>query len=178
MPATALPVLIAGAGIGGLALARALARRGLPFLVLEQAPALGEIGAGLTLWPNALRALARVGLDGAVLAAGERLTRAEVLSARGRVLMALDLAALERELGAPSVALHRTALQRVLLEGLPPEALRLGARVPAVPPTGSSSRTWTTTPTRGPEPRDPPSGVRASPPSSRPRSSGWRRTSS
>jgi 2-polyprenyl-6-methoxyphenol hydroxylase-like FAD-dependent oxidoreductase len=132
MNPTSLPVLIAGAGIGGLAIARALQRSGRSFLLLEQAAALREVGAGLSLWPNALRALARLGLDGAVCAAGARLTAAEVRTARGRRLLALDLAAEEAALGAPSVALHRAALQRILSEGLPPGALSLGTRVVGV----------------------------------------------
>src|SRR5712692_9698912 len=48
-------VLIAGGGIGGLAAALGLARKGRSVLVLEKAPALGEIGAGIQLGPNALR---------------------------------------------------------------------------------------------------------------------------
>jgi 2-polyprenyl-6-methoxyphenol hydroxylase-like FAD-dependent oxidoreductase len=85
----ALPILIAGGGIGGLAAAHALARQGLPVRVLEQAAELREIGAGIQLGPNVFRALERLGLKDAVLAdvhrppamemrcalSGERVTR-------------------------------------------------------------------------------------------------------
>ena len=50
------PVAVAGGGIGGLAAALGLAQKGLPVLVLEKAPALGEIGAGIQLGPNAFHA--------------------------------------------------------------------------------------------------------------------------
>src|ERR1700740_1723956 len=50
------PVLVAAAGIGGLAAALALTRQGLRVKVLEQAPQLGEIGAGIQLGPNAFAA--------------------------------------------------------------------------------------------------------------------------
>ena len=62
------PILIAGGGIGGLAAACALARKGFPVRVLEQAPEFKEIGAGIQLGPNIFRALDRMGLRDAVLA--------------------------------------------------------------------------------------------------------------
>ena len=65
---TRLPFLIAGGGIGGLAAACALARKGFPVRVLEQAPEFKEIGAGIQLGPNIFRALDKIGLRDAVLA--------------------------------------------------------------------------------------------------------------
>jgi salicylate hydroxylase len=62
------PFLIAGGGIGGLAAASALARKGFPVRVLEQAPEFKEIGAGIQLGPNIFRALEKIGLRDAVLA--------------------------------------------------------------------------------------------------------------
>jgi 2-polyprenyl-6-methoxyphenol hydroxylase-like FAD-dependent oxidoreductase len=56
-------VIIAGAGIGGMALAAALQRLGIPLLVLERAPRLGEVGAGLAVQPNAVHALAAIGVS-------------------------------------------------------------------------------------------------------------------
>jgi 2-polyprenyl-6-methoxyphenol hydroxylase-like FAD-dependent oxidoreductase len=54
--------LIIGGGIGGLAAGVALRRVGWDVAVFEQAPAYREVGAGLTLWANAVRALAVLGL--------------------------------------------------------------------------------------------------------------------
>jgi 2-polyprenyl-6-methoxyphenol hydroxylase-like FAD-dependent oxidoreductase len=85
----ALPILVAGGGIGGLAAAHALAHKGFAVRVLEQAPEFREIGAGIQLGPNIFRALDRLGLKEAVLAdahippamemrcalSGERVTR-------------------------------------------------------------------------------------------------------
>ena len=67
-----LPILIAGGGIGGLAAAYALALKGLPVRVFEQAPEFKEIGAGIQLGPNIFRALEKIGLKGAVLADAHR----------------------------------------------------------------------------------------------------------
>lgn len=57
-----LPVLVAGGGIGGLAAALALVRRGFDVKVLEQAPEVGEIGAGIQLGPNAFSAFDALGV--------------------------------------------------------------------------------------------------------------------
>ncbi|MDQ2954266.1 MAG: 3-hydroxybenzoate 6-monooxygenase [Pseudomonadota bacterium] len=63
-----LPFLIAGGGIGGLVTAYALACKGLPVRVLEQAAEFREVGAGIQLGPNIFRALEKIGLKDAVLA--------------------------------------------------------------------------------------------------------------
>jgi 3-hydroxybenzoate 6-monooxygenase len=62
------PILVAGGGIGGLAAAHALARKGFAVRVLEQAPEFREIGAGIQLGPNIFNALEKLGLKDAVLA--------------------------------------------------------------------------------------------------------------
>ena len=59
---TKRPVLVAGGGIGGLAAALALTRRGIDVTVLEQASEIGEIGAGMQLGPNAFHALDALGV--------------------------------------------------------------------------------------------------------------------
>src|SRR5262252_2927887 len=63
-------VLIVGGGIGGLAAAIALRKVGLEPLVLEQAPALGDVGAGVALAANAMRAISWLGCDALVRETG------------------------------------------------------------------------------------------------------------
>ncbi len=67
-----LRVVIVGGGIGGLFAANALIAHGLDVAVYEQAPALGEVGAGVYITPNAVRQLERVGLGSAVQKWGAR----------------------------------------------------------------------------------------------------------
>src|SRR5713226_5524769 len=68
-------VAIVGGGIGGLFAAKALIAQGLRASVYEQAPAIGEIGAGVFLTPNSVRHLQRVGLEAAVEQWGARVGR-------------------------------------------------------------------------------------------------------
>lgn len=63
-------VVIVGAGIGGLSAAIALRRRGIAVMVLERADALHEVGAGILLWPNAMRVLRQLDVGAAVERAG------------------------------------------------------------------------------------------------------------
>src|SRR3981189_669163 len=70
--ATRPSVAIIGGGIGGLFAAKALIAQGLRVSVYEQAPALGEIGAGVYVTPNAVRHLERIGLGPAVERWGAR----------------------------------------------------------------------------------------------------------
>ena len=65
-------VIIVGGGIGGLFAANALIAHGLRVSVYEQAPALGEVGAGVFLTPNSVRQMQRVGLGSAVETCGAR----------------------------------------------------------------------------------------------------------
>jgi 2-polyprenyl-6-methoxyphenol hydroxylase-like FAD-dependent oxidoreductase len=107
-------VLIAGAGIGGLALGAALQQAGIPFEIFERAPALGSAGAGIVMQTSAMLALRHLGLDQAVAAAGHELKCGTGKSATGAVLHSTRL----DEFGAPSIAIHRARLQATLLAAL------------------------------------------------------------
>jgi len=76
-------IAIVGGGVGGLAAALALERRGAEIVVCEQSPALNEIGAGLNLSPNALMALRVLGVEDAVIARGSESDF--LITAAGRV---------------------------------------------------------------------------------------------
>ena len=75
--------LIIGGGIGGMSAALSLARLGMPVTLLEQAPEIGEIGAGLQLGPNAFAALDALGV-------GETVRRGSVFTDRMVMMDALD----------------------------------------------------------------------------------------
>jgi 2-polyprenyl-6-methoxyphenol hydroxylase-like FAD-dependent oxidoreductase len=128
--------IIAGGGIGGLATAVALGRRGWRVEVLERAPAIGDVGAGLSLWPNGVRALDALGLGARVRENAMPETVGGLRDRSGRWLLRSDSAELERRYG-PVVMIHRARLLDLLREAVPPGALRLGAEVSGVRDDGT-----------------------------------------
>ncbi|QLQ36205.1 FAD-dependent oxidoreductase [Micromonospora robiginosa] len=121
--------VVVGAGIGGLAAALALHRRGWRVTVLERADHPRELGTGLTLMTNALRGLDALGLGDAVRRDGIPDTPGGLRASSGRWLSRVDGADLERTLGTAALGIHRTALHRLLRHALPTGALRTGAEV-------------------------------------------------
>lgn len=119
-------VVIVGGGIGGLALALALWRRGIEAPVYEAAPELRAVGAGISLQPNALQVLDRLGVAERVVAEGGDLARAELRDARAGVLLAADMREDARRFGWGTLAIHRGRLQQALLASLPAGSVHLG----------------------------------------------------
>jgi 2-polyprenyl-6-methoxyphenol hydroxylase-like FAD-dependent oxidoreductase len=124
---------IIGGGIGGLAAAVALRRTGWRVTVYERAPAFSEVGAGISLWPNALHALDRLGLLGEVLCRAEKETAGGAKDRHGRWLTRVTSDELERRFGHPVVVLHRGRLLEALLTALPDDVLRPGTAVTDLP---------------------------------------------
>ena len=126
--------IIAGAGIGGLAAAIALARAGLRVTLIERAPVLGEAGAGLQLAPNATGRLREMGLLDKILKYATAPEALRIRRARdGRELARLPLGPIaDFRWGAPYLVIHRADLQRALMEACAAEpaiSLRAGVRV-------------------------------------------------
>jgi 2-polyprenyl-6-methoxyphenol hydroxylase-like FAD-dependent oxidoreductase len=124
-----MKAIIIGGGIGGLSTALALRRVGIQADVFEQAAELREVGAGLSIWANAIRALEQFGVAQRVRSLGSSIDRFEVRTRAGRTLSSLSFAALERRLGVPvGVIVHRADLLRELAAGLDRGHIRCGAR--------------------------------------------------
>ncbi|GAA4450231.1 FAD-dependent monooxygenase [Phytohabitans houttuyneae] len=111
-----LRILVVGAGIAGLAAARALRLAGFRPEVVDKLPASTVAGAGIYLPGNAMRALRELDLDAPVRPCGEVVTRQRFLDARGRQLCEVDLATLWDGVGECR-ALPRADLHRVMLSG-------------------------------------------------------------
>ncbi|MDE2300059.1 MAG: 3-hydroxybenzoate 6-monooxygenase [Burkholderiales bacterium] len=113
-----LPVLVAGGGIGGLAAALALTRQGLSVKVLEQAPELGEIGAGIQLGPNAFAAFDALGIGATTRALAvytDEMVMHDALdeSLVGRIPVG---EAFRQRFGNPYAVIHRADVHLSLLE--------------------------------------------------------------
>ncbi len=130
-------VLVAGAGIGGLATTLALAQRGLSVDLIEQSPHIGEIGAGLQLGPNAFAALDALGV-------GEAVRKTAVFTERLVMMDAVDCSevasvpvgeAFRKRFGNPYAVTHRADLHTALFDAVrdnPLVRVHTGARITKV----------------------------------------------
>jgi salicylate hydroxylase len=110
-------IVIAGGGIGGMTAAVAMAQAGFQVTLLEAAPQFGEIGAGVTLSPNAMKGLDHIGICEAVAAAGIEPRRQRIQHWEdGRILRAVERADQRAKYGAPYVTIHRADLHALLLD--------------------------------------------------------------
>ncbi|MEH0846034.1 FAD-dependent monooxygenase [Micromonospora sp. CPCC 205711] len=121
--------VVVGGGIGGLAAALALHRVGWRVTVLERAPELRELGAGLTLMANALRGLDALGVGAAVRAHGRAEAPGGLRTRSGRWLSRVDAAEMTRQLGSTALGIHRAAVHGILRDALPAAALHTDAEV-------------------------------------------------
>lgn len=122
--------VVVGGGIGGLSAAAGLHRIGWTVTVLEQADEYGDVGAGISLWPNALRCLDELGVDLGDNLAPQR--EGGFRDKSGRRVTRFDAAAFERLHGRPLGAIHRKDLIAALKNAVPAESLKTGAEVTEV----------------------------------------------
>jgi 3-hydroxybenzoate 6-monooxygenase len=145
----AKPVIVAGGGIGGLAAALALARKGFRSVVLEQAHQFGEIGAGIQIAPNAWHALDALGVGALVKKEAvfvEHLFMFDGVSGEKIIDVPLDKR-FARRFGNPYAVTHRADIHGSLLDGCKalPELieLRTSTRVTGFEQDGSAVRVKT-----------------------------------
>jgi 2-polyprenyl-6-methoxyphenol hydroxylase-like FAD-dependent oxidoreductase len=131
---SALPIIILGGGIGGLATALSVARAGHQTIVLEQAETFEEIGAGIQLGPNGFRALRELGLDGEAMKLGVFPSELVFMDsvAGTRITTIPTGEAFQDRFDYPYALIHRADLHRVLLSAVEKEPaieLRPGVRI-------------------------------------------------
>ena len=121
-----MKAIIIGGGIGGLTAAIALRRRGIDVDVYEQAPALAEVGAGISLWANALKALASLGLENELKAISNESTAFSLRRWNGDLISTIPGHKLKQRFGAAVTVVHRAELLDILLRTFPNNHLHLG----------------------------------------------------
>jgi salicylate hydroxylase len=134
-----LRAAVVGGGIGGLSAACFLRQRGIEVTVFEQARAVGEVGAGLTILPNGLRHLERLGLAEALAAVGAKIGDGSCYyRADGTVVGPIITTDSMGWNGLYGV--HRADLLNALVAKLPPETIRLGHCCIGIVQTASHAR--------------------------------------
>jgi 2-polyprenyl-6-methoxyphenol hydroxylase-like FAD-dependent oxidoreductase len=108
--------IVIGAGIGGLTTALALKQKGIDVDVYERTPVLTDVGAGISLWPNALKALYQLGLRPALDGVSFVSMDGAVRSRDGTVLSRTTADQFIARLGLPVVVFHRADLLAVLVD--------------------------------------------------------------
>ena len=132
-------VVVLGGGIGGLFAANALIAQGLRVSVFEQAPALGEVGAGVFLTPNSVRQLERVGLGQAVEKRGARVgSGSRYFRQDGTVIAPVQVT--DSSGWNATFGMHRADLIEILASALPANVVHVGHRCIALEQDAETAR--------------------------------------
>ncbi|WJR79833.1 FAD-dependent monooxygenase [Bradyrhizobium sp. NP1] len=124
-----LRIAIVGGGIGGLAAALALRKRGLDVSVFEQAEVLREIGAGVSIHPNAARLLRRVGLEDQLQKIGSPISGIALRTSQGKAIATPEGPAMPAFSGGDQgYNVHRADFLNLLFGALPKGTVTLGHR--------------------------------------------------
>jgi FAD-dependent urate hydroxylase len=133
-----LRILVVGAGVGGISVARGLLRDGHDVTVFEQRPEVKAGGGAVTIWSNGATVLGQLGVD--MHGAGQPLSTLRVVTPTGRPLSTIDLTAIVNRLGAPVRQVPRRILLERLLEGFPADRIRCNSRAVGVVSTHNGVR--------------------------------------
>jgi FAD-dependent urate hydroxylase len=133
-----LRILVVGAGVSGISVARGLLRDGHDVTVFDQRPNVTAGGGAVTIWPNGATVLRQLGVD--MDGAGQLLSAVRVMTSSGRPLATMDLDAMVNRLGASVRMVPRRILLERLLNGFPADRIRCGFRARAVVSTPDGVR--------------------------------------
>jgi FAD-dependent urate hydroxylase len=133
-----LRILVIGAGVSGISVARGLLRDGHDVTVFDQRPNVTAGGGAVTIWPNGATVLQQLGVD--MDGAGQLLSAVRVMTSTCRPLATMDLDAMVNRLGASVRMVPRRILLERLLTGFPTERIRCSARAQAVVSTPDGVR--------------------------------------
>lgn len=131
-----MQVAIIGGGIGGLTTAIALKQAGIKVQVFEAAPKIKPVGAGIVLATNALQVMEKIGIQEAIIAAGNRMDTMTITLSDFEPLSVIRLEKFVQEFGVQNHAIHRADLHEILVAKLGVDQLRLNKRLSTIGPYG------------------------------------------
>jgi FAD-dependent urate hydroxylase len=121
-----LRILVVGAGVSGISVARGLLRDGHDVTVFDQRPNVTVGGGAVTIWSNGATVLQQLGVE--MDGAGQLLSTVRVMTSTGRPLATMDLNTMVNRMGAPVRMVPRRILLERLLKGFPIDRIRCDAR--------------------------------------------------
>jgi FAD-dependent urate hydroxylase len=121
-----LRILVVGAGVGGISVARGLLRDGHDVTVFERRPDVTAGGGAVTIWSNGATVLTQLGVD--MTGAGQLISAVQVATSAGRPLGNFDVTAVVDQLGAPVRMVPRRVLLERLLDGFPVDRIQCNCR--------------------------------------------------
>jgi FAD-dependent urate hydroxylase len=125
-----LRILVVGAGVSGVSVARGLMRDGHDVSVFDQRPNVTAGGGAITIWSNGAAVLKQLGVD--MHGAGQLLSSVRVMTSTGRPVATMDLDAMANRLGAAVRMVPRRVLLERLLDGFPIDRIRCNSRAVGV----------------------------------------------
>ena len=131
-------ILVVGAGVSGISVARGLLRDGHDVAVFDQRPNVTAGGGAVTIWSNGATVLDQLGVD--MTGAGQPLSAVRVMTSTGRPLATMDLDAMVNRLGASVRMVPRRILLERLLKGFPADRIRCNSRAARVVNDGNGVR--------------------------------------
>ena len=131
-------ILVVGAGVSGISVARGLLRDGHDVTVFDQRPNVTAGGGAVTIWSNGATVLDQLGVD--MTGAGQPLSAVRVMTSTGRPLATMDLDAMVNRLGASIRMVPRRILLERLLKGFPADRIRCNSRAARVVNDGNGVR--------------------------------------
>src|SRR5271155_2558124 len=131
-------ILVVGAGVSGISVARGLLRDGHEVTVFDQRPNVTAGGGAVTIWSNGATVLDQLGVD--MTGAGQPLSAVRVTTSTGRPLATMDLDAMVNRLGGSVRMVPRRILLERLLKGFPADRIRCNSRAVRVMNDGNGVR--------------------------------------
>jgi FAD-dependent urate hydroxylase len=131
-------ILVVGAGVSGISVARGLLCDGHDVTVFDQRPNVTAGGGAVTIWSNGATVLDQLGVD--MSGAGQPLSAVRVTTSTGRPIATMDLDAMVNRLGASVRMVPRRILLERLLKGFPADRIRRNSRAVRVINDGNGVR--------------------------------------